>query len=65
MTALRGLSLGERQAIYLRYFEDQSFRETARIMGRPQVTVRVLVHRALDKLRQRLEPVGQDRGMAM
>ena len=65
MTALRGLSLGERQAIYLRYFEDQSFTETARIMGRPQVTVRVLVHRALDKLRQRLEPVGQDRGMAM
>jgi RNA polymerase sigma-70 factor, ECF subfamily len=65
MAALRSLSLAERQAIYLRYFEDQSFKETARIMGRPQVTVRVVVHRALGKLRLRLQAIGQDRGVAV
>jgi len=53
--ALRSLTLGERQAIYLRYFEDQSFAETARILRRPSVSVRVVVHRALAKLRRRLE----------
>ncbi len=55
LAALRTLSFRERQAIYLRYFEDQSFADVARIMGRPQVSVRVLVHRALGKLRHRLE----------
>ena len=55
LAALRTLSLRERQAIYLRYFDDQSFADTARIMGSPQVSVRVLVHRALGKLRHRLE----------
>lgn len=55
LAALKTLSLRERQAIYLRYFEDQSFADTARIMGSPQVSVRVLVHRALGKLRHRLE----------
>jgi RNA polymerase sigma-70 factor (ECF subfamily) len=63
--ALRSLSLGERQAIYLRYFEDQSFKETARILGRPQVSVRVVVHRALGKLRIKLEAAGHDRRMAI
>jgi RNA polymerase sigma factor (sigma-70 family) len=53
-TALRGLSVRERQAIYLRYYEDHSFAETARIMGAPQVTIRVIVHRALGKLRREL-----------
>ena len=52
--ALTVLGLRERQAIYLRYFEDQSFAETARIMGVRQVTVRVMVHRALGKLRRHL-----------
>lgn len=53
--AVRELSLRERQAVYLRYYEDLSFAETARIMGAPQVTVRVIVHRALGKLRRKLE----------
>jgi len=52
--AVRGLSVRERQAIYLRYYEDQSFAITARIMGMPQVTVRVIAHRALKKLRWQL-----------
>jgi len=58
--AFRTLSPGERQAIYLRYFEDQSFRETARILGRPQVSIRVVVHRALGKLRGQLKAMGQN-----
>ena len=53
--ALRSLSLREREAVYLRYYEDRSFSETARIIGAPQVTVRVIVHRALAKLRHRLK----------
>jgi RNA polymerase sigma factor (sigma-70 family) len=57
LQALRALGVREREAIYLRYFEDQSFADTARIMGMAQVTVRVLVHRALGKLRRRLETV--------
>jgi RNA polymerase sigma factor (sigma-70 family) len=52
--ALTTLSLRERQAIYMRYFEDLSFAETARIMGSRQVTIRVLVFRALAKLRRRI-----------
>ena len=54
MAAVQALGLRERQAVYLRYFEDLSFIDTARIMGLPQVTVRVMVHRALNKLRHRL-----------
>jgi RNA polymerase sigma factor (sigma-70 family) len=53
--ALRGLGAREREAIYLRYYEDLSFAETARIMGAPQVTIRVIVHRALGKLRRHLQ----------
>jgi RNA polymerase sigma factor (sigma-70 family) len=52
--ALNILGLRERQAVFLRYFEDQSFAETARIMGARQVTVRVMVHRALGKLRRHI-----------
>jgi len=52
--ALTMLGLRERQAIYLRYFEDLSFAETARIMGSRQVTIRVLVFRALAKLRRHI-----------
>lgn len=52
--ALQVLGLRERQAIYLRYFEDLSFTEIARMMGARQGTVRVMVFRALGKLRREL-----------
>lgn len=55
LAAVRTLRLRERQAIYLRYFEDLSFADTARIMGSPEVSVRVLIHRALQKLRRQLQ----------
>lgn len=54
LEALHSLSPREQQAIYLRYFEDQSFAETARVLGMPSVSVRVLVHRALGRLRRQL-----------
>jgi RNA polymerase sigma-70 factor, ECF subfamily len=54
MAAIAGLSIRERQALYLRYFEDLSFAETAAILRMPSVTVRVIVHRALGRLRRRL-----------
>jgi len=52
--ALTILGLRERQAVYLRYFEDLSVAETARVMGARQGTVRVTVYRALRKLRRHL-----------
>jgi RNA polymerase sigma-70 factor (ECF subfamily) len=54
LAAVKRLSPKARQAVYLRYFEDRSFAATARLMGLPQVTVRVIVHRALANLRLRL-----------
>ncbi|HXN78020.1 MAG TPA: sigma-70 family RNA polymerase sigma factor [Candidatus Dormibacteraeota bacterium] len=54
LAAMKRLTPKARQAVYLRYFEDRSFAETAGVMGLPQVTVRVIVHRALATLRQRL-----------
>jgi RNA polymerase sigma-70 factor (ECF subfamily) len=55
LAALQTLNLRERQSIYLRYFEDLPFSEVARIMHSPQVSVRVLVHRSLAKLKRQLE----------
>jgi RNA polymerase sigma-70 factor (ECF subfamily) len=54
--ALRSLSLHERQAVYLHYFEDLRFGEIARLLGGRESSVRVTVHRALAKLRRRLDP---------
>jgi RNA polymerase sigma-70 factor, ECF subfamily len=54
LEAVKRLSPKARQAVYLRYFEDRSVAETARILGIPQVSVRVIVHRALGKLRRGL-----------
>ena len=52
--ALRHLSPREREAIYLRFFEDAAYEDVAAIMRIADSTCRVLVHRALDKLRRHL-----------
>jgi RNA polymerase sigma-70 factor, ECF subfamily len=52
--AIRGLSRREQQAVYVRFFEDAPFDEVGRIIGVRAGTARVLVHRALAKLRQQL-----------
>ena len=53
--ALQSLSPREREAVYLRFFEDASYEDAAQVMGTRPATVRVLVHRALAKLRRSLE----------
>jgi RNA polymerase sigma-70 factor (ECF subfamily) len=52
--AIRSLSRREQEAIYVRFFEDAPFEEVARIIGVRSGTARVLVHRALAKIRRRL-----------
>jgi RNA polymerase sigma-70 factor (ECF subfamily) len=53
--ALHLLSPREREAVYLRYFQDAAYGEVATIMQVSESTSRVLVHRALEKLRKLLE----------
>jgi RNA polymerase sigma factor (sigma-70 family) len=55
-TAMRGLSRREQEAVYVRFFEDAPFDEVGRIIGVRSGTARVLVHRALAKLRRQLDP---------
>jgi RNA polymerase sigma factor (sigma-70 family) len=50
--ALRRLGPRERAAVHLRYFEDRSFAEAARTLGVSEEHARVIVHRALAKLRR-------------
>jgi RNA polymerase sigma-70 factor (ECF subfamily) len=52
--ALRRLSMRDRMALYLRYYEDQSFAEIARILRTREANARLIVHRALGKLRREL-----------
>ena len=56
--ALQSLDPAEREAIYLRFFEGASFDEVGGIIGKREGTARVLVHRALRKLRSRLTADG-------
>jgi RNA polymerase sigma factor (sigma-70 family) len=53
--AIRGLSRREQEAVYIRFFEDAPYDEVGRIIGVRAGTARVLVHRALDKLRRQLD----------
>ena len=52
---LRSLSPRERQVAYLYYFEDQPSEEISRALGIRAATVRVMLHRTVQKLR-RLAP---------
>ena len=50
------LSPRERAAVVLRFYDDQSIAEIARILGTRPGTVKSLLHRALARLRERIEP---------
>jgi RNA polymerase sigma-70 factor (ECF subfamily) len=52
--ALDRLSPREREAVYLRFFSDLAYQEVGVTMGLRESTARVLVHRAMDKLRRYL-----------
>jgi RNA polymerase sigma-70 factor, ECF subfamily len=58
--AMRGLSRREQEAVYIRFFEDAPFDEVGRIIGVRAGTARVLVHRALAKLRRRIATSGTE-----
>ena len=54
-TALAGFRDRERQLIGLRVAADLSYREMAEVLGTSEAAVKVATHRALTKLRARLE----------
>jgi len=54
-TAMAGLEADERQVLVLRHYGDLSFREIADIMGSPLGTVLAKSHRALLKLRDKMD----------
>lgn len=56
--ALRSLTMPEREAVYLRFFEDAPYEEVAQAIGRREGATRMLVHRALQKMRDRLGAEG-------
>lgn len=62
--AMRSLSRREQEAVYIRFFEDAPYEEVARIIGVRTGTARVIVHRALEKMRRQLstKPVLQVTG---
>lgn len=51
LDAIAALPMRQRQAVVLRFYEDLSEKETARIIGCKQGTVGSLVHRAMKTLR--------------
>lgn len=55
--ALRRLDARQLAAVHLRYFEDRSFAETAATLGVSENNARVIVHRALAKLRRTMASV--------
>lgn len=61
--ALRQLDPRERSAVHLRYFEDRSFAETAVTLGVSENHARVIVHRALAKLRRTMASAASVRGV--
>lgn len=66
LLARAGLNEPSYTALWLRYAEDLPIREVARIMGRPQTWVKVVLHRARKKLAAKVAtadpaPAGSDR----
>jgi RNA polymerase sigma-70 factor (sigma-E family) len=59
-TLCAGLPPQQRAAVVLRFYEDFSFAEIARVLGCPESTARSHVHRALGVLRTRLTDSEED-----
>ena len=51
LTAMSGLNDEYREVINFHYIDDFSIEETAKILNRPEGTIRVMLHRALKELR--------------
>jgi RNA polymerase sigma-70 factor (ECF subfamily) len=61
--AVDGLPDAQRSALYLRYFEELSYKEIAEIMGTPIGTVMSRLNRARAALRQQLSSYAADLGI--
>jgi len=53
----RSLSTNQYRALWLRYAEDMSIKEIAKVLGKSQVSVRVFLYRARINLGQRLRNI--------
>jgi RNA polymerase sigma-70 factor (ECF subfamily) len=56
--AVEGLPPGERDAILLAYFGGHTYRETARLLGQPEGTVKSRIRSGLQNLRRTLDAEG-------
>jgi len=52
--AMQHLNRRDREVLYLRFFEDATYAEVARILGSHEGATRVMLHRALERLRRQL-----------
>lgn len=51
---LAGLKPEKREVVILRFFEERSYAEIARILGKPEGTVKTIAFRAERELRERM-----------
>jgi RNA polymerase sigma-70 factor (ECF subfamily) len=58
--AIARLSPDQQQVVVLKFIEEMTNAEVARIMNKPEGAVKALQHRALDNLREWLTPVRKD-----
>ncbi|WP_353721000.1 sigma-70 family RNA polymerase sigma factor [Dyadobacter sp. 676] len=58
--AIRNLPARQKEALYLRFYDDQSFGEIASIMNISTRAVYKLIYKALDALNEELAPQGRD-----
>ena len=58
--AARGLSANQHRVLRLRYAEDMSIKEIAQVVGKSQVSVKVLLCRARTHLARKLENVAPE-----
>jgi len=56
--SLKTLDEEERQIVVLRYFEDMSYEEISKVVGKNEGAIRVRLHRILKKLKEEIKDYG-------
>ena len=56
--SLKTLDEEERQIVVLRYFEDMSYEEISKVVGKNEGAIRVRLHRTLKKLKEEIKDYG-------
>lgn len=54
VTAIESLDTISKQVIHLRFYEELKVKEIAEIMGKPEGTIKTLIHRAKNTIKKRL-----------